>query len=49
MLYDRRGHSASAGGGVHRARGGTTGALRAAAMPLEGIYGEQGLKGYYGA
>lgn len=49
MLYDRRGHSASAGGGVHRARGGTTGALRAPALPLEGICGEQRLRGYYGA
>lgn len=48
-LYDRRGHSASAGGGVLEARGGTTGALRAAAVPLEGIYAEHRLKGYYGA
>lgn len=49
MLYDRRGHSASAGGGVLEARGGTTGALRAAAVPLEEIYAEHRLKGYYGA
>lgn len=44
VLYDRRGHSASAGRGAHRARGGTTGALRAPAMPLEGIW-RAGVKG----
>lgn len=45
VFYDRRGHSASAGGGVLGARGGTTEAPRAAAKPLEGIYAEQEVKG----
>lgn len=45
VLYDRRGHSASAGRGEYRVRGGTTGALRPPAMSLGGINGEQGLKG----
>lgn len=49
VLYDRRRHGASAGGGVHRARGATTGALRAPGMPLEGMCGGQRLRGYYGA
>ena len=49
VLYDRREHGASAGGGVQGAKGGTTGAPRAPGMPLGGMCGEQRLKGYYGA
>lgn len=38
VLYDQRGHSLSAGAGVHRAKGGTTGAKRAPEVPLEEIW-----------
>lgn len=43
-----RGHGANARGGVLRARGGTRGAPRAPAVTLEGLFGEQGLKGTTG-
>lgn len=43
-----RGHGANARGGVLRARGGTQGAPRAPAVTLEGLFGEQGLKGITG-
>lgn len=45
MLYDQRGHGASAGGGAHRAKGGLTGALRA---PVRGSVESRGSRGIMG-
>lgn len=45
MSHDQRGHSANAHGGVFRARGGTSAALRAPALTFRGNLWRAGVKG----